>query len=117
MRLRAILAYVLTLGASVLAISLHAQQSVTSSATLAQLETGKKLFVQRCSLCHLPPLGPGNPASYARSLAGYVNGPEAEARARTIIQRGVAPTRMPGFQYTLEPNETDSIVAYLSTLK
>lgn len=117
MRLREILASLLALGASVFVISLHAQQSVTSSATPAQLETGKKLFMQRCSLCHLPPLGPGNPASYARSLAGFAKDAEAEARARTIIQRGVAPARMPGFQYTLEPNEIDSIIAYLRTLK
>jgi mono/diheme cytochrome c family protein len=107
----------LPLGACVLAIGLHAQQPATPAAASAQRETGKKLFVQRCSLCHLPSLGPGNPRPYARSLAGYVKGADAEARARTIVQKGVAPARMPGFQYTLDPNEVDSIVAYLSTLK
>jgi mono/diheme cytochrome c family protein len=95
---------------------LHAQQPVKSGATPAQLEHGKKLFVQRCSVCHLPPLGPGEPRSYARSLTGFVKNAESEAAARLIIQRGIQ-SRMPGFQYGLEPNEIDDIVAYLSTLK
>lgn len=117
MRVRQTAAILLALGASVLAVGLNAQQPVKSGATPAQLETGKKLFVQRCSVCHLPPLGPGEPRSYARSLTGFVKSPETEAAARVIVQRGVAPARMPGFQYGLEPGEIDQIVAYLSTLK
>ena len=116
MRLRKILASLPALSVSVVAISLHAQQPVTSNAPPARLETGKRLFVQRCSVCHLPPLGPGDPTSYARSLTGFVKGPEAEAGARRIVQGGV-PLRMPGFRYGLEINEIDSIIAYLSTLK
>ncbi len=115
MRRRKILA-LSALGMAVLAVGLHAQKPVESGPTPAQLEAGKKLVVQRCSVCHLPPLGPGDPTSYARSLNGYVASPEAAARARTIIQRGVPP-RMPGFQYGLEPDEINNIVAYLTTLK
>lgn len=116
MRVRKILASLSVLGVAVLAVGLNAQQPVKSGATPTQLEPGKKLFVQRCSVCHLPPLGPGEPRSYARSLAGVLKGPDTEAAARLIIQRGV-PSRMPGFQYGLEPDEIDNIVAYLSTLK
>lgn len=116
MRVRKTAAILLALGASVLAVGLNAQQPVNSGATPAQLETGKRLFVQRCSVCHLPPLGPGQPRAYARSLTGFVKSPETEAAARLVIQRGV-PSRMPGFQYGLEPNEIEQIVAYLSALK
>ena len=101
---------------SVLSLGASAQQPARPSATPTALETGKKLFVQRCSVCHLPPLGPGTPASYARSLTGYVKSPQTEATARAIILKGI-PQRMPGFQYGLEASEIDQIVAYLSTLK
>lgn len=94
----------------------NAQQPVRPAARSTELDTGKKLFVQRCSVCHLPPLGPGQPRSFARSLTGVVKSSETEAAARLIIQRGI-PERMPGFQYGLQPGELDSIVAYLRTWK
>ena len=79
---------------------------------------GKKLFVQRCSVCHLPPLGVRTDPPYARKLTGYMRGPESEARAREVIRKGTAGTPgMPGFQYTLEPEQIDDIIAYLKTLK
>jgi mono/diheme cytochrome c family protein len=102
-------------GVPVLVVGLSAQQPVRSAAPTA-IESGKKLFVQRCSVCHLPPLGPGQPQSVARSLSGVVKSPETEAPARQIILRGI-PSRMPGFQYGLTSAEVDSIVAYLRTLK
>jgi mono/diheme cytochrome c family protein len=116
MRVRARVAFLLTLGISTVAVVVNAQQPAAPSATPAQLETGKKLFVQRCSVCHLPPLGPGEPKAYARSLTGLVKNAEAEAAVRPIIQNGI-PMRMPGFKYGLEPSEIDAIVAYLRTLK
>ncbi len=74
---------------------------------------GKKLFVQRCSVCHLPAL-----PSYTaygplldKNLVEY-RGDEAE---RAQILQGSA--RMPGFQYTLSPKEIDQIVDYLKTLE
>ena len=99
-----------------LGVALSAQQPARPAASPTPLDTGKKFFVQRCSVCHLPPLGPGESRSYARSLTGVVKTRESEAAARQIIQKGI-PSRMPGFQFGLEPNEIDQIVAYLSTLK
>ena len=118
MRVRALMALLAVLGMSAVAGSLSARQAapVRADATPASLDAGKKLFMQRCSLCHLPPLGPGEQTSYARSLAGFVQGPDTEAAARLIVELGVPP-RMPGFRYGLEPGEIDSIVAYVSTLK
>ena len=86
------------------------------AAAPAPVDAGKKLFVQRCSVCHLPPLGPGEPRSYARSLVGFVKTKEAESVLRQIVQNGI-PSRMPGFKYGLDSNEIDQIVAYVSSLK
>jgi len=97
-------------------VGMSAQQPPRPGTTAASVQSGKKLFVQRCSVCHMPPLGAGEPRSYAKSLAGVVKNKEAEAAARDIIQKGL-PTLMPGFQYGLTSTEIDHIVAYLSTLK
>jgi len=91
-------------------LNLNAQETAAAA--------GKKLFVQRCSVCHLPPLGVRTDPSYARKLAGYMKGPESEARARDVIRKGTSGTPgMPGFQFTLEPEQIDNIIAYLNTLK
>ncbi len=91
-------------------------QATRPAAAPTPVDAGKKLFVQRCSVCHLPPLGPGEPRSYARSLVGFVKTKEAESVLRQIVQNGI-PSRMPGFKYGLESNEIDQIVAYVSFLK
>ena len=106
----------LAVGLSVLAGRVSAQQPPGPAATPATVESGKKLFVQRCSVCHLPPLGPGEPRSYARSLTGVVKTREGEAAVRQIVQNGI-PSRMPGFQYGLQPKEIDQLVTFLATLK
>src|SRR5437867_3923378 len=91
-------------------LNLNAQQTTTAS--------GKKLFIQRCSVCHLPSLGITKETPYARVLTGYMKGPESEARAREVIRKGTTGTPgMPGFQYTLAPEQIESIIAYLNTLK
>jgi mono/diheme cytochrome c family protein len=99
---------------SAVAGGVSAQQPASPAA--ADPDIGRKLFVQRCSVCHLPPLGPGQPRSIGRPLNGVVKSPETEAAARFVIQRGI-PSRMPGFQHGLDRREIDSIVAYLHTLK
>lgn len=113
MRLRKILPSLLLFSVCLVffhVLNVHAQQTATAS--------GKKLFVQRCSVCHLPPLGVRTDPPYARMLTGYMKGPESEARAREVIRKGTSGTPgMPGFQYTLEPEQIDSIIAYLNTLK
>lgn len=110
------LALLCLLSVLALAATATAQQPARPAPAQTEIEVGKKMFVQRCSVCHLPPLGPGQPRSIARSLTGVVKSPEIEAAARLIIQKGI-PTRMPGFEHGLEPREIDSIIAYLRTLK
>ena len=87
---------------------------------------GKGLFLQRCSLCHLPQgrrLRTSPPLPYGpdfRILGPTLNGlfkaakPEKESAVRNTILEG-GPT-MPGFQYGLEPKEMDDLIAYLKTL-
>jgi mono/diheme cytochrome c family protein len=76
---------------------------------------GKKLFLQRCSVCHLPRLYDEDPHPYGPKLDGVVKSPETEERARKAIREGGP--RMPGFQYGLEPGEIDDIIAYMKTMK
>lgn len=74
--------------------------------------TGKKLFVQRCSVCHLPALP--SYSTYGPVLSGELINSLSEAFVREQIMRGTS--RMPGFQYTLTSTEIDQIIGYLKTL-
>ena len=78
---------------------------------------GKKLFLQRCSICHMPPLGPPGEEgeSYGPKLKGLVKDTPTETRAREFIRNGSP--RMPGFQYGLTPEEIENIIAYLRVFK
>lgn len=83
----------------------------------AQERRGEGLFLQRCSLCHLPrKLKFGSPAVVGPSLAGQFKDatPEQMKVLRGFILKG-GPD-MPGFQYGLEPKEIDDLIAYLKTL-
>lgn len=78
---------------------------------------GEGLFLQRCSLCHLPrKLKFGSPAVVGPSLSGQFKDatPDQMKVLRNFILKG-GPD-MPGFQYGLEPKEVDDLVAYLKTL-
>ena|ERR1700732_3730979 len=78
---------------------------------------GEGLFLQRCSLCHLPrKLKFGSPPTVGPSLSGAFKGatPEVEKALRQFILKGSSD--MPGFQYGLEPKEMDDLVSYLKTL-
>ena len=78
---------------------------------------GEGLFLQRCSLCHLPrKLKFGSPPVIGPSLSGQFKDadPEQQKTLRGFILKG-GPD-MPGFQYGLEPKEVDDLVAYLKTL-
>ena len=72
---------------------------------------GKKLFVQNCSVCHVP--GPRY-NSLGPLLDGKLVASKGEMAVREKIMHGS--TRMPGFQYVFEPAEADKIMTYLKTL-
>ena len=78
---------------------------------------GEGLFLQRCSLCHLPrKLKFGSPPVIGPSLSGQFKDatPEQMKVLRNFILKG-GPD-MPGFQFGLEPKEVDDLIAYLKTL-
>ncbi len=86
-----------------------------------QQKAGKGLFMQNCSVCHLPILenskdAAGGGSAIGPLLEGLFRGerPRPEEAVRTFIMRGTP--KMPGFQYGLERSEIDSIIAYLKTL-
>ena len=81
---------------------------------------GRRLFVQRCAICHdqltsavaqervdAPTLGPQLDRETIKKLG--------DAGARLIIANGSE--RMPGFQYALTPVQVGHILAFLSTVQ
>jgi mono/diheme cytochrome c family protein len=116
------------LGLGILLPAWLAAQSPKSStpnsapALTEQQKMGEGLFLNNCSLCHLPHKE-GNPKStqegnsYGPSLKGLFRGAKPvlnDQVARQFVMKGTQ--KMPGFQYSLEPKEIDSIIAYLKTL-
>ena len=96
-------------------LMVNAQTPGNAALSSAELH-GKKVFLQRCSICHLPPLyEPESVKPYGPLLDGYLRNAQFEARARQAIREGTP--RMPGFQYGLQPAEIDDVIAYLKTLK
>ena len=87
---------------------------VTPPALSEDALAGWKLFVQRCAICHDPLGQPSFPAS----LGPVLN--EASVRelgaetVREIIM--VGSVRMPGWQYTLSPEQIGQVIAYLNTV-
>ena len=82
-----------------------------------QSRRGEGLFLQRCSICHLPrKLKFGSPAVIGSSLSGQFKdaSPEQMKALRGFILKG-GPD-MPGFQYGLDSKQVDDLIEYLKTL-
>jgi mono/diheme cytochrome c family protein len=98
----------------------QSKPAATPSATeklSEQARRGEGLFLQRCSLCHLPrKLKFGSPPVIGPSLSGQFKdaAPDQLKILRGFILKG-GPD-MPGFQYGLEPKEVDDLIEYLKTL-
>ena len=75
---------------------------------------GWKLFVQRCAICHDPLGQPSYPESFAPLLTRETVSNLGEARVRAVIL--VGSSRMPGWQYTLSPEQIDEVIAYMNTV-
>ena len=74
---------------------------------------GKKLFVQRCALCH-DTLGQPTAATPGPWLDAVTVQSKGEAAVRTQILNGSR--RMPGWRHTLKPAQIDQLVTYLKTV-
>ena len=75
---------------------------------------GEALFAKHCPLCHIFTNQKKNLKVQASSdLVGlFSDSTISEDAVRQLIQSGI-PKTMPGFKYTLEPMELDSLIAYL----
>jgi mono/diheme cytochrome c family protein len=74
---------------------------------------GRALWVQRCAYCHD---GVGTPTY--KTLGPWLDAEsvrrEREASVRQIIATGSR--RMPGFRYTLQPEQVDQLIAFLKSV-
>jgi mono/diheme cytochrome c family protein len=72
---------------------------------------GRRLYQQRCGVCHTPPTLTSKvfgPVLYKDLVAGN------EAAFQAVIGNGSR--RMPGFKYELQPSEISAIVEYVKTV-
>jgi mono/diheme cytochrome c family protein len=109
--------YVAGVGARAWAQSKPETTPVAAPKLTPQESRGEGLFLQRCSLCHLPrKLKFGSPPVVGPSLSGLFKeaDPDQQKFLRGFILKG--DPKMPGFQYGLEPQELDDLIAYLKTL-
>ncbi len=94
-----------------IAVPLRAQQS--SSASLNdQQKDGRRIFQQRCAVCHTLPTVVSKrygPALYKEIVE------DNEDNIRDVIMEG-REGLMPGFKYGLSRAEIDSIIEYLKTV-
>jgi mono/diheme cytochrome c family protein len=96
-----------------LAAALPAHAQKTSSAALTdQQKDGRRIFQQRCAVCHTLPTVVSKrygPALYKELVE------DNEDSIRNFIMEG-SEGLMPGFKYGLTRSEIDSIVEYLKTV-
>ena len=97
---------------AILPFSAFAQQSPAKTALSDSQKEGRRIFQQKCAMCHVPAtpsaktLGPG--LSKAIVLAD-------ESAIRMAIMDGMSNT-MPGFKYTLTSAQVGDVIDFLKTL-
>lgn len=74
---------------------------------------GKKIFIQRCALCHDLL---GQPA--VTTVGPWVDAETVKARGESAVRQTInnGSRRMPGWRYTLTPPQVDQVIAYLNTV-
>jgi mono/diheme cytochrome c family protein len=93
------------------AVPSRAQQNSAATLTEAQKE-GRRIFQQRCAVCHTQPTVVSKrygPALYKEIVV------DNDDNIRDVILQG-REGLMPGFQYGLTRAEVDSIIEYLKTV-
>lgn len=89
-----------------------ARQAPVNRSLSAVEKSGEKLFLQRCSLCHMGSAPTYRP--YGPALDGFMDARSGERVRQTILE---GKPGMPGWQYSLAPAQVDDIMAYMKTLK
>ena len=87
-------------------------QNQKASANLTeQQRLGRQIVAQSCAVCHLPS-GPGA-KTYGPALNKSTLPDDDDMVRQTILEGN---TRMPGFQYFLQPAQIDAVIAFLRTV-
>ncbi len=75
---------------------------------------GRQLFVQRCAICH-DPLGQ---PSYPNTPGPWVDAATVRSLGEDTVSAQImmGSARMPGWQYTLQPEQVSQVIAYLKTV-
>ena len=105
MRTIPVLLILLTLGARS-----GSAQKADAGLTDQQL-LGRQLLAQSCAVCHLP--SAPDAKTYGPALNKSTISEDSDAVRQTILEGNA---RMPGFKYSLQPNQIDAIIAYLRTV-
>ncbi len=98
---------------SMISPPLRAQQAHPNGALTDTQKEGRRIFQQRCAVCHTPPTVVAKrygPALYKEIVE------DNEDTIRDTIMEG-REALMPGFKYGLTRPEVDSIIEYLKTVK
>jgi mono/diheme cytochrome c family protein len=88
------------------------QLELAASNQLSEVElAGRRLFAQRCGLCH-------DPVGQMRVSGPWLDREllvtKGEAAARQYIEQGSR--RMPGFKHSLTAAQVDHLIAFLNTV-
>jgi mono/diheme cytochrome c family protein len=96
-----------------LALPLRAQQSNPTSTLTETQKEGRRIFQQRCAVCHTPPTVVAK--RYGPALYKEIVEDNEDTIRETIMEGREA--LMPGFKYGLARPEIDAIIEYLKTVK
>lgn len=96
---------------SVFPLAARGQQAMNDKPLNDAQKLGKRVFEQRCGICHAP-ARPGFQMYGPFLYKDLING--NEDAIKEMIRSGT--TKMPGFKLGLEPTEIDAIVEYLKTV-
>jgi mono/diheme cytochrome c family protein len=94
-----------------ISIGAQAAPKMPGSATTPVEKEGRRIFVQRCAVCHLP-LTPEPRKSYGPLLNGVLE-KNSEDAVRQVIANGSL--NMPGWRYTLTADQINAVIAYVKT--
>lgn len=94
--------------------TVYDMSKLVAAPTLAPNELeGKRLFVQRCALCHDLL---GQPAS--TTVGPWVDQTTVKARGEAAIRQKImdGSRRMPGWKHTFDTQQVDAVIAYMKTM-
>jgi mono/diheme cytochrome c family protein len=89
-------------------------RKAATAAPLSDVElAGKKLFVQRCALCHDVL---GQPAT--TTVGPWIDAQTVNDRGEDAVRQKImeGSRRMPAWRHTLAPEQIDAVVGYLKTV-